>query len=1290
MTSLFVGLYNFFHRKPGVFRIGLLVSVVALAWGASRVEFEEDITRIFPDDPRVNDLRDVFQRSRFVERLVLMIAQADTTSDARPDSLVHVAQALEERIAADFKPFVRNVSGRVDNDQLLTLSEVIHDHLPVFLDEKDFADLDSMNSAEHIPAILEANYRLLLSPSGIAAKRVIARDPLGYSFLVLRKLQRLQFDPNFELYDDYITTRDQRTLVMFAEPVNAPQDTKNNTEFLAQLDALIAELKAEHPGVNITYFGGTSVAVGNAKQLRKDSIITITAMVLLLTVLLVGFFRRKRVPFIVLLPAAFGGLFAVCCVGLLKGTISVLALAAGSVILGIAVNYAIHYLVHLSHVRDTRQTIKDLVGPLTLGGATTVLAFLFLQFANASVLRDIGLFAAFSLIGAALFTLVALPQIVSPSSMPHTIGPGRGFVITGNEGVIRARNERLQRVARWTIVILTPVFFWLASDVKFNTDMSSLNFMDAKTRAAQRQLETVNKASLGLVYVVSRGSDLEHALRKAEQAMPVLERLESSGDVLRFTSPAILMVSDSLQQLRLARWHQYWSGERRSEVTTLVNSHAGKLGFSPRVTANFDSLTTRRFAPADASVLQPVRRAFFENFIIDGYNGEVVVSLANTFPDNKVNVIRAFDASSSGAVDRQMLTNLFVEYVHADFEFIVQITAVLVFLALLLSYGRIELAFITFAPMFITWIWILGIMALLKIEFNIVNVMISTFIFGLGDDYSILVMDGLRENYRAGKKNMGSITTSILISALATIAGLGVLLFAKHPALRSIASISIVGIVCVLIMSQIVEPYLFRMLITRRTEQGRTPMTWVGMLRTFFTYSYFVIGSMLVTLFGLLLKLVPVARRGCRYLLHVAIRISNWSLIYLVPSLRKRIYGVTPDTFASSSVIVTNHSSFLDILLTTMLHPKLILLTNKWVYNSPVFGGVVRLADYYPVTEGAEDSASQFIQRVSEGYSIVVFPEGKRSTDGRIQRFHKGAFFLAEQLQLPIRPLLIHGAAEGIPKGTFYLNEAHLSLKFLPAIAPDDDSFGVGYAARTKQISKYFKSEFEKFSAEERTPLFYRYKLLSNYLYKGPVLEWYSRIKTKLENNYALFDQLLPRHGRILDLGCGYGYLCYMLQYLSADREITGVDYDEEKIETAQHGYTRTDRLRFVYGDVTTWPLKHAYSGIVISDVLHYLPRQAQDDLILRCADALADDGVLVIRDGNADLENRHRGTRLTEFFSVKLLGFNKSVNELHFVSGTHIHGIASAMSVDIIDQGKFTSNVIFVLRKKPAKTNNS
>ncbi len=178
--------------------------------------------------------------------------------------------------------------------------------------------------------------------------------------------------------------------------------------------------------------------------------------------------------------------------------------------------------------------------------------------------------------------------------------------------------------------------------------------------------------------------------------------------------------------------------------------------------------------------LDQIKTQFFSDFITEKGNLATIVTLVQIDPTKKDTLYAALDGVDNIlAIDKQSMTSMFVEFVQADFNFIVLFTSIIVFVALLLVYGRIELTLITFLPMLITWIWILGIMALLNIEFNIINVMISTFIFGLGDDYSIFTMDGLQQEYKYGRKHLPSIKTSIFLSAFTTIVGLGVLLFAE-------------------------------------------------------------------------------------------------------------------------------------------------------------------------------------------------------------------------------------------------------------------------------------------------------------------------------------------------------------------------------------------------------------------------------------------------------------------------------------------------------------------------------
>jgi 2-polyprenyl-3-methyl-5-hydroxy-6-metoxy-1,4-benzoquinol methylase len=285
---------------------------------------------------------------------------------------------------------------------------------------------------------------------------------------------------------------------------------------------------------------------------------------------------------------------------------------------------------------------------------------------------------------------------------------------------------------------------------------------------------------------------------------------------------------------------------------------------------------------------------------------------------------------------------------------------------------------------------------------------------------------------------------------------------------------------------------------------------------------------------------------------------------------------------------------------------------------------------------------------------------------------------------LDILPIVLHGTAYTMSKNDFLLKDGSITVKYLPRIKAGDDSWGENYTARTKQISRYFRAEYETLRQEIEQPAYFREQLIYSYIYKGPVLEWYMRIKTKLEGNYALFDQLLPKRGRILDIGCGYGFMSYMLHWLSEEREMKGIDYDEEKIITAQHCYLKNEHINFEHADVTNYAFGQ-YDAYVISDVLHYLQPAEQEKVLSACISQLGPDGVIIVRDGDSDLKERHEGTKLTEFFSTKLIGFNKTKDKpLSFFSSSRIREIVTANGavMEQIDNTKYTSNVIFIIKK--------
>ncbi len=1275
MEKILLHIYLFYQkRRPALF-ITFGVIFLSALWFAQQVTFEEDISKILPNDKKIEKLNAVFQNSKFMDKLAVTVSVKDTAAAAEPDSLITYADALVENIENKLSPFITKINYKADDGLALELFETVSDYLPVYLNEKDYTEIDSLISPARVKASLEQNIRTLTSPSGFALKNMISKDPVGITFLGLKKLQQLQYDENFKLYDNYILTRDKKHLMLFITPKYPPNNTGKNVLLLKGLDSLIDNSSGT---VTATYFGATAVSVGNALQLRKDSLLTQGITILFIIVFLGFYFRKKRAPFFILIPVIFGAVFSLAAIYFIKGSISVIALGTGSVVLGIAVNFSLHVFNHYRHTGNMQQLIRDLAKPMTVGSFTTVGGFLCLQFVESEMLKDLGLFAAFSLIGASLCSLIFLPHFIAgkKEQVTHAV---QEFSWIDKIASLRPEYNKYLVII---IFALTVFFAFWAGKVGFESDLQNMNYMSSKLKASEKKLNQINQYALQSVYLVTEGNSLDDALVNNEKLVTQIEQLQDKNIVKKYSGVSSLIISDSLQKIKIERWNSYWTAEKKAALMATVIKEGTALKFNAAAFDHFNMLLNKTYVPVDKEAIAGVRKNFLDDYITEKPGKTTVVTLVKTIPEKRQELYKRFENEAHVTVlDKQYLTSRFVEIINADFSKIALMTSLLVFMVLLVVYGRIELTLVSFIPMLISWVWILGIMGMAGIQFNIINIIISALIFGLGDDYSLFIMDGLLQEYKTGKKNLSSFKSSIILSAVTTIVGLGVLIFAKHPALKSIALISIIGILCVVIMSQILIPFFFSILIKNRVNKNRFPWTIWGFIKSSTAFSLFISVSLFFTILGRSFISLQVREKG-KYLYHLLVSKACWFLMYVMGNVKKKIINPLKEDLKRPAIIICNHQSSLDIVPLIMLHPKILMLTNNKKWNAPFFGPVIRMSDYFP-SEEIEQKLDKIADRMKHGYSLIIFPEGTRSETGDIGRFHKGAFYLAEKLEADILPIMIHGTNYTLTKKDALLKNGQVTLKFLPRIKPGDLRFGNSYAERAKQIGRYFRAEFAALKAEIEQPKYFREKLIYNYIYKGPVLEWYMRIKTRMEKNYKTFCELVPQKGRILDIGCGYGFMAYMLSFTSAQRQITGLDYDEEKIDTANNCFSKTNNINFVHGDVMGFEFER-YDAIIVADMLHYLPPAEQKQVIDKCISNLNPGGKLIIRDGDADKEAMHKKTKLTEFFSTKLFNFNKTKETgLSFLSGTMIRNLAAEknMACSEMPDSKHTSNTIFILK---------
>jgi 1-acyl-sn-glycerol-3-phosphate acyltransferase len=615
------------------------------------------------------------------------------------------------------------------------------------------------------------------------------------------------------------------------------------------------------------------------------------------------------------------------------------------------------------------------------------------------------------------------------------------------------------------------------------------------------------------------------------------------------------------------------------------------------------------------------------------------------------------------------------------------IAAAIVFTILLLYYGRFELALITFIPVAAAFIWTCAILTYAEISVSEYTAIALILIIPAGCGAGIFVADGLLHEYKTGKHVIAARKTWALLHTFAILAGAAVVVLAGKEGARIPAIVLSTGVAISFLFALSIEVFLFSFFISRRTRKGKFPYTLINLSFTVTAFPIFAIGCFTLSFIGYMLSIaVPVPHRYKQTILHFFIRIFTRFILLIYYT--RNIINPQKEDFTKPAVIIANHQSFLDILTVLSLNRKFIMVTSRWVWRSPFFGRVVRKAQFYPIEKGIENGISHFRKVVEEGYSIVVFTEGSRQGDCIIKRFHKGAFFLAEKLSLDIIPLLIHGNGLCMTKGDdFYMKSGRLTMKILKRITPGNTQYGSTYQERTRNIEKFFKAEYDALDQECRTTdnRYFPDKLVKNYLYKGPILEWYLRVKMRMERYYKPFNDLVPYEADVVDIGCGYGFLPYMLTFLSPKRKVTGIDYDADKIRVALHCMSKNDRIHFMHADASTCALPHA-DVFILSDMLHYLPVEKQRVIIERCAARVKTGGMIIIRDGDASLSDKHRLTRLTEFFSTRF-GFNKTKGGLNFTSRDVIRKIIKScgMEVSIIRNDEHTSNVIYIARKERA-----
>ena len=865
-------IYEWLSARPAAKWWILSATLLLLTLPLINLQYKENIAEFIPQSGNYLERMEVFQQMSSADKTFVLFSIKNEAQEQNAPLLAEAVDLFAERLAAaDSSHLVKEIVKEVDYERYKALIPFIYSHIPYLLSAEDIAKTDSLLSTPGFieERLMERSAELML-PTGSFLSSSFEWDPLGLFSSVAETQLSTSSIPNCALYNGHIFTPDWRYALCIIASEGDPNESSTNKRLIN-----LIEQAAKIDGITAEHIGAPSIAVGNATRIKRDSILALSLALLLITILLHFTLKSLRDLLLIVATLAFGWLCGLSAVAVAEQSVSMIVVGIASIILGIAANYPLHLITHTYHCRGrVGESLRQVVSPLITGNITTVGAFCALIPLNSPALRDLGIFAAAMLVGTILFTIVILPHLIKHKASqcapdtgatdasapqtctPYSSAPNADAPASGITAACRRANvwKRAQTPLIIAATLATLVLGYFGASTRFNPNLQEINYMTQRQRELMQQLSSLADLPSGreTLYIYNSNAAEEPAgelagtpAREAAAVsaqmpaavpaqMPadtnesLLQGAESIYEALigmpelrnagaEVSSIAQIVPSKRSQQQRLEAWGRLMERHRQTLAERLPKA-AESAGFAGNAFSNFFSVIEKEYEIIEPTSFAQLLAGRGASMFKEGERCVTTITLPQESSDSLQSLISSkvaglFEGSGQrvSLFNVKELSSAISESLSADFNYIGLSCSLIVFIFLWLSLRRLSYAIIAFMPMVVSWIWILGIMNLFGIEFNLVNIILATFIFGQGDDYSIFITEGLIYEDKYGKKIIGSFRESIYISAAIMFIGMGTLIVAKHPALSSLGEITVLGMAAVVLFSCTLPQMLFRL-----------------------------------------------------------------------------------------------------------------------------------------------------------------------------------------------------------------------------------------------------------------------------------------------------------------------------------------------------------------------------------------------------------------------------------------------------------------------------------------------
>ena len=790
---------TFYRHRPIVLLFTVILWLLAV-FSASGLKLNENIMDLLPDkDSRISAFREIYDKFNPMNTVFIDIAL--TGGKHNPELLISSADSVYTSLKNT--SFFNDIIYRWQFQDLQKALKVLSDHRTVLFTKEDSIAIQKKLSYAYISKrMLEWKRAMLETPSPFLAEQFI-NDPFNFNAIFQKKLIGSQAaNENITIHQGRLFNKSLDHILIIAQPKFKSTDTGSSREMIEFLDSLFKNLKDKSGDlIDISYLSAHRFSVENANRIQSDIQRTVSIALIAIIILSLLVYSRPVLMILTLLPALFGSALSLGIIRIFDPAISAIIIGSGAMLIGITVDYGIHFLYHVDQTfspggsESSISIATRLIKPLVLSAGTTIIAFLALQFSDLPGYRQLSWFVMFGIFGALIFVILILPLLVKISAQDKKPLLKLYKIFPLLFDFIRKRRAFILIFIGLLTIAAIPGFL----KIEFDGDVQNLNAVSPTIQKDIMKIKNVYGNILSSTLMMVKSDEMDHALQKNEIILKKIKQ-KFSNDTIQISNPLIeFLPSMSQQEKNKIRWQELFDEQGKNRIRQLLDKVANEYGLKAGAFNLFiENLTTASMDIKIDSYRGTPIETIMKNIIQSDSTQTYLLSNVNASSESQVEKLSEFTSSEDKNIiiyDGKQFVGRIVHLILSELERVGLLAFIFVLLFIIVSVRSIKTIIVLFLPLFISTFWTFSILGWFGIKINIINSIVSVFIFGLVIDYCIFLVSGFKDTSNGITiKHIHISSGAILISALTTIIGLGALIFARHPALFSLGLTAVIGI----------------------------------------------------------------------------------------------------------------------------------------------------------------------------------------------------------------------------------------------------------------------------------------------------------------------------------------------------------------------------------------------------------------------------------------------------------------------------------------------------------------